>query len=320
MAARGTKHSVFLRGLLRVLSTITCLIAVASLGARLGRVHWSADWLTHFHDAYFFSALGLCLGFVFFKRYLWAFLAASMVLFNSVLLLPYLPKPVPTNAEPALRLYSHNIYYLNNNLEAITADVKKYNPDIVFLMEYSTAIQAAIEEDFVDYPYRLIEPSRYTMGLALFSRIPFENAEVVRFETTRIPIFHLEFLVDGKPVSFVGGHPWPPLPRWGTFHRQQMQTLTDVASEAKHPLIVTGDFNASPWSYTVRRLRLAAKVQDARRGFGFGKTWRFGGFLSLLIDQLLISEEWQVLNFVYGDWGGSDHAPLVVDLALKANK
>lgn len=302
--------------LVRVLKGATGVVAALTFGARLGRFHWSADWLAYFHDSYFFMALGLILGFMVLRRYAWSGIAGIVVLFNGFLLLPYLPRPVKADLEPDLRLYSHNLYYQNDDVKAIAADVKKYDPDIVFLMEYSTAIQAAIEADFAEYPYRLIEPSRYTMGLALFSRIPFEMAEVVRLETTRIPVYHLEFLLKGQTVSFVGGHPWPPLPRWGTFHREQMGTITDVAADAAHPLIVAGDFNASPWSYTVRRLKTGAAIQDARIGFGWRKTWRLGPLLKLPIDQILVSRAWRVIKFEQGDWGGSDHAPLIVDLAL----
>lgn len=305
----------------RVLIILTCILGVASVGGRLGQLHWVADLLAYFHDVYFFLAFGLVIGLTLLRRYAWVGIAMGVLLLNAWLLLPYLPTyTVDADAEPDLRLYVHNLYYLNDNLDAVAKDITRYNPDVVFLMEYSHDIGRRLEPEFSDYPYRLIEPSRYTMGLALFSRIPLQNAEVERFEQTRIPIYHITFEVAEQSVSFVGGHPWPPIGRWGQLHRDQMEDITKVAVQAAHPLIVGGDFNASPWSYVVSRLEREASVSEARRGFLLRKTWQLNAFLKLPIDQLLVSNEWRVLDFRHGDRGGSDHAPLILDLALRQDE
>jgi endonuclease/exonuclease/phosphatase (EEP) superfamily protein YafD len=138
------------------------------------------------------------------------------------------------------------------------AEIRRHDADVIFLKECSDAIQLEIEDAFADYPYRLIEPSRMTMGLALFSPVPITSSSVHRFET-RIPVFDVTF--------DVGGHPWPALPQWGQLHRKQMADIARVAAEAEQPLIVAGDFSAAPWSYAVSRSADRADVQDARIGF-----------------------------------------------------
>jgi endonuclease/exonuclease/phosphatase (EEP) superfamily protein YafD len=215
-----------------------------------------------------------------------------------------------------LRLLVYNIYHLNPDPQGIVAEVERYDPDVIFLMEYSSAIQAQIEPQLADYPHRLIRPSRWTMGLALFSRVPLADAQIYRFEGTRIPIFQVEMQVADQPVIFVGGHPWPPLGRWGPLHRAQVAEIQRVAAQAAPPLIVAGDFNASPWSHAMQNLARLAGVADARRGFGLSKTWRPLPGVGLPLDHVLVSPEWTVLTYAYGNPGGSDHVPLVLDLRL----
>ena len=280
-------------------------------------MHWSADLLAYFHDIYFFLAAGLLLGLLFFRRWLWVGVAGLTLLVNGLLLLPYLPFQQAASTEPDLRLYVHNLYYRNDALERVAEDVARFDPDVVFLMEYSRDIQGRLEAEFDDYPYRLIEPSRYTMGLALFSRLPFEEAQVERFAETRIPIFQAAMNLGGRRINFVGGHPWPPIGRWGQLHREQMADIAKVAAQTPHPLIVAGDFNASPWSYTVANLSKTANLTDAQRGYRLRKTWRLTPFFALPIDQVLVSSEWRVLRFDHGERGGSDHVPLVLDLKLR---
>ncbi len=81
------------------------------------------------------------------------------------------------------------------------------------------------------------------------------------------------------------------------------------------PLIVVGDFNASPWSYTVTNLAQQAAVADAHLGRGLIKTWRRGPII-LTLDHILVSDDVVVVDYQRGEVGGSDHKPLIVDLAI----
>ena len=284
--------------------------------ARLGNLHWSADILALFPDFYFLLALLLVLYGLWKKTALALVFAALSLLLNGFLLLDYWPGK-KVSAEPAdVRLYVHNLYYQNDDVDRALAEIARHDPDINFLMEYSETIQAQIESAFAAYPYRLVEPSRFTMGLALFSRIPIEAAAVKRSSETRIPVFELRFRFEEQGFSFVGGHPWPPIGRWGQFHREQTAAITAVAAEAAHPLIVAGDFNASPWSFALRDLMRQAAVEDAKKGFGLRKSWQIHPLLKLPLDHVMVSNDIEVLNVQHGNRGGSDHDPLIIDLAF----
>ena len=90
-----------------------------------------------------------------------------------------------------------------------------------------------------------------------------------------------------------------------------------MAAQATHPLIVAGDFNASQWSYAMQNLSQQARVANILRLFDFTKTSSPFPLLGLPIDHVLVSPDWEVAQVQYGDKGGSDHLPIVVDLTLR---
>ncbi|NOK59532.1 MAG: hypothetical protein GFH27_549285n56 [Chloroflexi bacterium AL-W] len=298
---------------------MTIVTGIASVTARLGMLHWLGDIFALLIDTYFWLSLAGLIGFVLLRKWRWTSVAGLIFAFNASSLIGYLPinQRADASSQRDVRLFVYNMYYDNNALNAVLDEIEAHDPDVVFLMEYSYAIQQEIESRFTDYPYRVIEPSRITMGLALFSRIPLGETHVHRFAETRIPIYQIEMEIAEQPVTLVGGHPWPPIGRWGQLHRDQMADITAIAAQSSGPLIVAGDFNASQWSYAVQNLAQMSRVEDARYGFGFQKTWSLNPLFGLPLDHVLVSEEWTVTDYFQGDAGGSDHVPLIVDLRLE---
>lgn len=307
-----------MKRLTKVLVGLAGFLLLLSVGARLGFVHWLGDVVALFVPYLAGGTAVLLATFLFLGHRTGAALAGLGLLLNLVPLLAYVPLGgTAVASQPTdLRLMVYNIYYRNNNLDAIRAEVDAFDPDIIYLMEYSFAIQSQIEAQFADYPYQLIEPSRMTSGVALFSRVPITASEVYRFEGTRIPIIEVAFEVAGQTVTLVGGHPWPPIDRWANLHALQVADVQRVAEGAGTPLIVAGDFNAVPWSFALRQLQQAAGVQDTRRGLGRLTTWSGPLLVRLSLDHVFASEALAVQRYAYGQPGGSDHLPIIVDFAM----
>jgi len=297
------------------------LLTLVSVLGQLGSLWWGFDLLSLFHDRYFVTALIylIIVGLLRFWRL--SLLLLLPILFNAWLLLPYLPTLANSSVSPSstntFSLVSYNLYYQNEAIDAAIAEIKRLDADVVYLMEYSTAMQADIEAALTDYPYQIIEPSSRTMGVALFSKLPLEDVEVHRFQATRIPIVYVVLTIENARVQLVAGHPWPPLfARWAPLHRAQMADIALVASQANHPLIVAGDFNASQWSYVVSSLANQLQLKDARRGFGLRHTFHIAPLVTIPLDHVYHSDALQVLKFELGNRGGSDHNPLKVDFRL----
>ena len=92
---------------------------------------------------------------------------------------------------------------------------------------------------------------------------------------------------------------------------QQVNVLAAHVESCKHKVIVAGDFNDTPISYTYNRLMrsLEDSFQDA--GNGIGSTYR-GPLLGLRIDYVLHSKGLHANSYSISEAGGSDHRPVIV--------
>ena len=109
--------------------------------------------------------------------------------------------------------------------------------------------------------------------------------------------------------------------RWPTegIAAQQVGELRQVVERLpRRRMVVTGDFNATPWSAEVRRLDRSLGLIRRDRALAtwpaqvFGRRWPLP---FLPIDHVYAGREWATVKVERGPWLGSDHYPLVVTLA-----
>ncbi|HEY1872287.1 MAG TPA: endonuclease/exonuclease/phosphatase family protein, partial [Chitinophagaceae bacterium] len=99
----------------------------------------------------------------------------------------------------------------------------------------------------------------------------------------------------------------------------QANTAKEQIKQSRHPVIVCGDFNDIPNSYTYFTVR--GKLRDAFliKGSGIGRTFNSIS-PTLRIDYVLPSKEFEVLQFKRVVRNLSDHYMLVADLKLTDHK
>ncbi|HYJ38563.1 MAG TPA: endonuclease/exonuclease/phosphatase family protein, partial [Chitinophagaceae bacterium] len=99
------------------------------------------------------------------------------------------------------------------------------------------------------------------------------------------------------------------------FRGGQAELVRKELDACPHPLLICGDFNDVPNSYTYFHIK--GSLQDAflKRGFGIGRTF---ASLSptLRIDYMLASEDFTVLQCKKVELPYSDHYPVITDLVL----
>jgi endonuclease/exonuclease/phosphatase family metal-dependent hydrolase len=95
----------------------------------------------------------------------------------------------------------------------------------------------------------------------------------------------------------------------------QAELVRKELDACPHPLILCGDFNDVPNSYTYFHIK--AKLQDAflEKGFGIGRTYTSLS-PTLRIDYMLAGNEFQVLQCKKVELPYSDHYPVIADLSL----
>lgn len=98
----------------------------------------------------------------------------------------------------------------------------------------------------------------------------------------------------------------------------QAEVLNRKIKESPHPVIVCGDFNDVPNSYTYFKVK--GSLQDAflKKGSGFGRTLRMLS-PTLRIDYILADKKFKVTQCNVINVPYSDHNPVVADLDLPKN-
>jgi endonuclease/exonuclease/phosphatase family metal-dependent hydrolase len=81
--------------------------------------------------------------------------------------------------------------------------------------------------------------------------------------------------------------------------------------------VVLGDLNATPWSPYFRNLERAASLRDTGRRSGWRPTWPSAlPPLWIPLDHCLVSKEIPYASRTVGNYVGSDHFPIIVDVVL----
>jgi endonuclease/exonuclease/phosphatase (EEP) superfamily protein YafD len=95
-------------------------------------------------------------------------------------------------------------------------------------------------------------------------------------------------------------------------HRQ-VTHLSEALKKLKKPLLIAGDFNAAPWSYTVKRVEALTQTRVVA---GLMRTiptrTQYKPYLPLAIDNVLVSPAIHVTQITTATHMGSDHWPVLV--------
>ena len=123
--------------------------------------------------------------------------------------------------------------------------------------------------------------------------------------------------IRGAQLSIVLVHPLPPVSAANlASQRAELAAVADRV-HALSPVIVTGDFNATPWSTPYREFLARSELCDSRAGFGIEATFPADSLiLRIPIDHLLASCSIGIADRRVGPDVGSDHLPIIVELVV----
>jgi endonuclease/exonuclease/phosphatase (EEP) superfamily protein YafD len=97
-------------------------------------------------------------------------------------------------------------------------------------------------------------------------------------------------------------------------HELQMKRLASIVGAVTGPVVLAGDFNAVPWSASFRRLRAHTGLKPHAQMM---PTWPAlpVSLPQFALDHVLLSSDLDVQGARLGSAVGSDHYPVIVDLA-----
>ncbi len=293
-----------------------------------GHHSWFAELSSHFRLQYLgLQATALSYLILFSKRHRFVrgFEIAIILLcmgLNLQWLVPYYTAPKP-NAQQAyegrLKILHVNVLKVNQQSQLVVDQIKKYDPDILALAEYSQWWQDALKTSGVleKYPHYYIEPWGDN---GFYSKRPFKRFQMVYANDRQDATLSIELKVGKRPITLVVAHPRPPAsPTWLRRQTLQIEQWTRNFKKMNPDLIVVGDFNTTPWSYNFQKLIKETGLRDSQLGFGIQPSWPMTfPLLAIPIDHVLISRNFDVLKRETGALTGSDHLPVFVEVGLKS--
>lgn len=214
------------------------------------------------------------------------------------------------------RLFSMNLRYDNPTPERVLSLIGETRPDIITLVEVSRGWAERLETIAAAYPHRIVCPAHTPIGeSAILSRRPFTGSS---------PACHLGGLLatatvdlGGRPVEIAAVHlGWP----WPSPQHRQVGMLAPHLASLGDTAIVAGDFNAAPWSATVRQVAWKGKLTLAGR---VGPSWLHRSlspallrWVGLPLDHVLTKGAIMAAAPQVLPDAGSDHLAVLMDFML----
>ncbi len=309
---------------------VACMITV--LFARTSRDEW---WMRAFDyprlQITLASIVILLLSLLLFRwRPWWSALYLTLLVvavgYQLYILYPYwlsVEPAVPTRTAAApdrtFSLLSANVLMENRDSAAFLAIVEQYDPDLLLVMETNEWWMAQLQPIRERYAHHIEQPQENHYGMALYSRFPLQETEIHYFEDDGTPaIYTVIQLPAGDEVIFYGEHPRPPLPENSVKAAdKELIKVANRAFAADLPVVVAGDFNDVPWSYTVETFASISHLRDIRIGRGFYNTFDANNrFLRLPIDHVFLSPGLGLVELADPIRFSSDHFALFVQLVV----
>jgi endonuclease/exonuclease/phosphatase (EEP) superfamily protein YafD len=244
----------------------------------------------------------------------------------------YLPRSSVHSTGPSFTVMTYNVLWTNKQADRVAASIEEHDPDIVGLHEILPSMGVALEERLAEhYPYRKLENS-----YGILSRFPILQYEFYQLgDGTGSWVQQLVLDINGHQVNLLNAHPRsPPLEGFhpfglplgiptGFLNQVRDADIRDLLSRIERledPLVVIGDFNLT--DQQIMYVPLTSRLEDAHRESGWGMGFTFSRFPRIglpmwRIDYVFYSPDLVALSVTTGDYGGSDHRPVIAELSFR---
>lgn len=212
-----------------------------------------------------------------------------------------------------------NVQGNNKNYSELVQAVKFVKPDILVLQEVTENWWENIQELKSEFPNSKPVVRSGGSGLVLFSRYPIESTNILTFDSSTHPALFCVINLEGTLLSILTIHPPTPMRSDKFAYRNgQFAQAAVILKTALEPKLLIGDLNTTMWSPYFTDLIQNSGLRDARVGQGLYPSWNdlMPAFLRIPIDQCLIGDKIEVESIETGNYTGSDHRPLIINLKI----
>lgn len=223
-----------------------------------------------------------------------------------------------TPAEPAshIKVMTFNLWSQNRDLERFEALIQKERPDILFLQEASSKRYRELLGRLAKIYRTHVSNDPLNCATHVFAMFPL---------VTKVEHFECDLVIATLSVP---GSKGPEELKVASVHLsrdkfwQEAVLATVMKDWHTSSAIIGGDFNRTPWSASLRKFD---QITNFRRRTNALPTWPSPHYLLkdsialpapvLPIDHVFATQDWQTVNVRKGPAAGSDHYPVIVELA-----
>ncbi len=217
-------------------------------------------------------------------------------------------------------------------------------PDVICIQEANQLVRDAYLAELTDYKYVHHASMRAAMIISKYPIIDKGQVDfgqkvnsclwadvLVKDDTVRIYSLHLESnRLSESSYGFLAKESYEPIeaisgikdlivkyPLYAGKRAHQAERVKEHMNHSPYPIIVCGDFNDPPMSYTYKTIKKDLNDTFLDNGSGFGTTW-IGAIPMLRIDYIFASDELDNIGFFCLESDLSDHYP--VKASFKINE
>jgi len=237
----------------------------------------------------------------------------------------------------------------NPTYSNITNYINKNSFDVVCLQEFYvkegkfTEEQAKTKLGMNSYIKYILKRQQSGYGIAIFTKYPIINTGEIIFENSFNSCIYADILVKGDTIRIYNNHLQSIRLKERNFNfllksefrnesnkydelkdilsrvhnafdkrAQQVDKVAKHIASCKYPIILCGDFNDSPVSYTYKKL--TQNLIDSYKEGGVGLVYTYAGLWpSYRIDYILHSPDFRAIHFYSPRINYSDHYPVVTN-------
>lgn len=291
---------------------------------------WLVDLLT-FAWPYIIAAGSLLVVAALVTRRMKAIVIAGVGLAVALIPAADVPTARTSVATGGLKVLTANLFVENEEDPAVfIALLRAEKPDIVVLEETTARWEQALSAAGL-YPYESSSDARERDAIKVFSSLPIRAETELKRAFTEERAYkqplRMELDMRGKPLFLYAFHPETPRRLWQWRDRNAYLSAAADAVRGdleRAPVIVAGDWNTPTWSPFFRTFLKQAGLASTAGGWlqpatRFSQRIETVAYIGASIDHIAVSPDISVRARRVGPNFGSNHLPVIAELALPEN-
>lgn len=286
------------------------------------------------------------------RYWLWIPLTGLMVNYEYITSMYQIYNPTKYANENRLKIVTYNVHSFGNEITGFSAKefaemMNKEETDVLCFQEYrgnGDFTEQDLQNTYAKtFPYSFIPEG---LSQAIYSRYPIKQSQTIEFPNTNNGAIWADLDVKGMTIRIINVHmqttnfdrmrskaaqargaqdeeqeraiylDYSDNFRENTVRRAgQAEQISSLINATEYPLIVCGDFNDPPGTFTYETLKSGLKDGFQTAGEGYGATYR-GVHHLLRIDYLFHSTLLEGIKYKVIPYDMSDHNPVYLEVGL----